>query len=97
MDSNQLSHLAVRTLIDNIRRVANTRLMMLDSINPDEWYNMTANRIGNEPLMRILLYSTLVMYRNQIYIHEVLCEDPELMHRAMSISDMTLYYQQYPQ
>ena len=95
-DIQQITIAAVRTLIRNVRRVAVARNILIDELPPAQWEGITAARLGTDQLLRVVLFVALVMSRNGILLHEVLCEDPELLQQAMAIGDMMLYYQQYP-
>jgi hypothetical protein len=55
-----------------------------------------SQRIGNEPMLRLLFVMMRDILSVNILLAEVLVEDPVLFIQAMEQGDIHIYYQQYP-
>lgn len=64
---------------------------------PDQWFNAFSARIGFEPLFRLLWKMVADTLPKNIFLHEVLNEDPDLFLDCMANGDLMPFYARYPQ
>lgn len=94
---NTLTTNALRTLLRNLAIVAYRRnIYNIGGLSPQQYETLMSQRIGNEPMLRLLFVMIRDMLAVNILLAEVLVEDPMLFIQAMEQGDIYIYYQQYP-
>lgn len=84
--------------INNLRKVLMTKgRLEFDGLPIENWYMLMYQRMGNEPIVRLLWRCMFAMMQENIRIDEVLAIDPILYIECMEQGSMVPYYQIYPQ
>jgi hypothetical protein len=83
-------------LINNIRIVCEAKHREeFDGLPIDEWYEIMYNRIGSEPLIRLIWRCVYAMINEDIRLDEVLAVDPRLWVSCIQNNNLEPYYNLY--
>jgi hypothetical protein len=96
--ATNLSTVSLRHFIKRVHIACKTKgIETFDGLPIDEWRDMYYNKVGEEPMMRLIFRIMFALTSHNIFLVEVLNEDPELLISCFTNGDLAPYYEKYPQ
>jgi hypothetical protein len=93
-----ISTVSLRHIIKRVYQACKAKgLDTFDGLPIHLWYTTTDAKVGQEPMMRIMFRLAFAMVSQNLFLVEVLNEEPELMIACFNNGDLTPFYAKYQQ